>query len=312
MERAVKKKEKHWILRILVLLLLLILAAVLCLGIRLIPTASRLQQALAAQNCGVTLEVSLDTQELTADQQKFISILSRLTGLEETEWQELTLQGGYDGEAIRLDVYGKQGNLLTQLYLTRDCQAMNLHTVYDRAYAYLTERAGLLARLLPEWNMGDYISLQQLEEAFDLKLGALPDMQVGIEQIQSRLSLPVMCGMILAADQWDREEQKLVYHITDTDSRLAYIRQLAEKKGDSRWLKLPRGTELDVTIDLGGSRVQMEITGQLPEAEQLTDWSAELLWDGYTPVEGEISLMDQQVLNELSALLELLETILGQ
>lgn len=312
MERAVKKKEKHWILRILVLLLLLILAAVLCLGIRLIPTASRLQQALAAQNCGVTLEVSLDTQELTADQQKFISILSRLTGLEETEWQELTLQGGYDGEAIRLDVYGKQGNLLTQLYLTQDCQAMNLHTVYDRAYAYLTERAGLLARLLPEWNMGDYISLQQLEEAFDLKLGALPDMQVGIEQIQSRLSLPVMCGMILAADQWDREEQKLVYHITDTDSRLAYIRQLAEKKGDSRWLKLPRGTELDVTIDLGGSRVQMEITGQLPEAEQLTDWSAELLWDGYTPVEGEISLMDQQVLNELSALLELLETILGQ
>lgn len=56
----------------------------------------------------------------------------------------------------------------------------------------------------------------------------------------------------------------------------------------------------------------MEITGQLPEAEQLTEWSAKLLWDGYTPAKGEISLMDQQVLNDLSALLELLETILGQ
>lgn len=312
MERSAKKKKKHWVLRILVFLLLLILAAVILLGIRLVPTASRLQRALTARNCAVTLDVALDIQELTADQQKFLSILSRLTGLEETEWQELTLRGGYDGEAIRMDVYGRQGTLLTQLYLTSDCQAMNLHMVYDRAHSYLTEKAGLLARVLPDWNMGDYISLQQLEAAFGLELGELPDMQEGMERIQSGLSLPAMCGIILAADQWDREEQKLVYHITDTDSRLAYIRQLAEKKGDSRWLQLPRGTELEVTIDLVGSRVQMEITGQLPEAEQLTDWSAELLWEGYTPAEGEISLMDQQVLNELSALLELLETVLGQ
>ncbi|MBO5283756.1 MAG: hypothetical protein J6B43_11650 [Lachnospiraceae bacterium] len=315
MGRAVKKKKKHWILRILVLLLLLILAAVILLGIRLVPTASRLQRALTARNCAVTLDVALDIQELTADQQKFLSILSRLTGLEETEWQELTLRGGYDGEAIRMDVYGRQGTLLTQLYLTSDCQAMNLHMVYDRAHSYLTEKAGLLARVLPDWNMGDYISLQQLEAAFGLELGELPDIQEGMERIQSGLSLPAMCGIILAADQWDREAQKLVYHITDSDSRLAYIRQIARKKGDSEWLKLlqlPEGMVLDVTIDLGGSQVRMGITGQLPETEQLADWSARLLWDGYTPAEGEISLMDQQVLNELSALLELLETILRQ
>lgn len=313
MEPSAKKKKKHWMLRVLVFLLLLILTAAILLGILLVPTASRLQRALTARNCAVTLDAALDIQELTADQQKFLSVLSRITGLEETEWQELTLRGGYDGEAIRLDVYGKQGNLLTQLYLTQDCQAMNLHMVYDRACAYLTERAGLLARVLPDWNMGDYISLQQLEAAFGLELGELPDMQEGMEQIQSKLSLPAMCGIILAADQWDREAQKLVYHITASDSRLAYIRQLARKKGDSEWLKLlqlPEGMVLDVTIDLSGSQVRMEITGQLPEAEQLADWSARLLWDGYTPAEGDISLMDQQVLNDLSVILELLEAIL--
>lgn len=312
MERSVKKKKKHRILRIMAMLLLLILAAAILLGINLVPTAGRLQRALTAQNCAVTLEAALDIQELTADQQKFLQVLSRITGLEETEWQELTLQGGYDGEAIRLDVYGKGGTLLTRLYLSQDCQAMNLHTVYDMAHAHLTETAGLLAQVLPDWNMGDYISLQQLEEAFGLELGEFPDMQEGMDRIPSKLSLPMLCGVILAADQWDREEQKLVYHITDSDGRLAYIRQIAEKKGDSEWLQLPEGTVLDVTIDLGGPQVRMEITGRLPETEQLADWSAELLWNGYTPAEGDISLIDQQVLSGLSALLELLEAILRQ
>lgn len=315
MERSVKKRKKRRILRMLTLLLLPILAAAILLGILLVPTARRLHRGLTAANCAVTLEAALDIQELTADQQRFLQVLSRITGLEETEWQELTLRGGYDGEAIRLDVYGKQGTLLTRLYLSQDCQAMNLHTLYDMAHASLTEKAGLLARVLPDWNMGDYISLQQLEEAFGLELGTFPDVQEGMERIQSKLSLPMLCGVILAADQWDREEQRLVYHITDSDSRLAYIRQIAEKKGDSEWLELlqlPKGTVLDVTIDLGGPQVRMEFTGRLPETEQLADWSAKLLWNGYTPADEDISLIDQQVLNDLSALLELLETILGQ
>lgn len=189
---------------------------------------------------------------------------------------------------------------------------MNLHIVYDRAYAYLTERAGLLALVLPDWNMGDYISLQQLEEAFGLELGEFPDMLGEIKRIQSKLSLPVMCAVLLAADRWDSDEQKLVYHITDSDRRLVVIRQIAEKKGDSEWLnllQLPEGAELDVTVDLGGPQMRMQITGKLPEPEQITDWSAELLWEGYIPPEGDISLMDQQIRNDLAALLEALETL---
>lgn len=109
MKRPVKKKKKRWILRIPALLLLLILAAGIILGIRLVPAARRLQRSLTAQNCAVTMEITLDIQKATADQQKFLQILSRITGLEEAEWQELTLQGGFDGEVMRLDVYGKQG-----------------------------------------------------------------------------------------------------------------------------------------------------------------------------------------------------------
>lgn len=298
-------------------MLLLIFIVVVCLAIWLVPRARRLQRALRAENCAISAEVSLNRQALTADQQKFVQSLSLLTGLEETEWEKLRLQGGFDAGIVELAVYGGQDALLTQLYMTQDCQAMNLHMIYDRAYDYLTEQFGLLSHVLPQWNLGDYVALQQLEYAFGLELGKpggekLPDFQTGLKRVRSKLSLPALCGAVLAADQWDRESQELVYHITASDRRLALIRQIAEETGHTRqtgsW-QLPEGLELDVVIYLGEPQVRMQITGKLPEVQLLADWSLKLTWDGYSSTEKDISLMDQQMINDLAELLKLLEAL---
>ena len=317
MEQSDKKKKKHWILRILIVLLLLILIVAVILAVWLVPRARRLQRGLTAQNCAITAEVSLNRQTLTADQQKFLQSLSLLIGLDEAEWEKLKLQGGYDAGAVELAVYGGQDALLTQLYLTQDCQAMNLHIIYDRVYDHLTERSGLLSHVLPQWNLGDYVALQQLEYAFGLELSnlgveKLPDFETGLERFQSKLSLPMLCGAILAADQWNRESQELVYHITSTDRRLALARHMIEKMRDVRQIgswQLPEGVELDVVIYLGESQVRMQITGKLPEVKQLADWSLELTWDGYASTEEAITLVDQQMLNDLAELLKLLEAM---
>ena len=94
MEHSVRKKKKHWGLRILGILLLLAILLLLIQAIRLVPTARRLQTAFSAQNCGITARVTLDRQELTADQQRFLRSLSLLAGLDEREWDRLKLQGG--------------------------------------------------------------------------------------------------------------------------------------------------------------------------------------------------------------------------
>lgn len=319
MEQSDKKKKKHWILRILVVLLLLILIVAVILAIWLVPRARRLQRGLMAQNCAITAEVSLNRQTLTADQQKFLQSLSLLTGLDEAEWEKLKLQGGYGAGTVELAVYGGQDALLTQLYLTQDCQAVNLHIIYDRAYDHLIEQFGLLSHVLPQWNLGDYVALQQLEYAFGLELGKsmvekLPDFETGLERFQSKLSLPMLCGAILAADQWDRESQELVYHITASDRRLALARQIVEKTRDVRQIgswQLPEGGELDVVIYLGEPRLRMRVTGKLPEVKQLADWSLELTWDGYSSAEEDITLVDQQMLNDLAELMKLLEALRG-
>ncbi|MDE6517065.1 MAG: hypothetical protein K2L18_04355 [Acetatifactor sp.] len=319
MEQSDKKKKKHWILRILVVLLLLILIVAVILAIWLVPRARRLQRGLTAQNCAITAQVSLDRQTLTADQQKFLQSLSLLTGLDETEWEKLKLQGGYGAGTVELAVYGGQDALLTQLYLTQDCQAMNLHIIYDRAYDHLTEQFGLLSHVLPQWNLGDYVALQQLEYAFGLELGTpgtekLSDFEARLEQFQSRLSLPMLCGAILAADQWDRESHELVYNITASDRRLALARQMGEKLGNARQTgcgQLPEGGELDVVIYLGEPQVRMQVTGKLPEVKQLADWSLELTWDGYSSTGEDITLVDQQLINDLAELLKLLEALHG-
>lgn len=310
-------KKKHLFLKILLILLLLIFVTLAILAVRIIPVASRLQSALTAENCAITIEASLDQQALTKDQQKFFQNLSTFTGVDQAQWGELTLQGGYDGDVLELAVYSGQDTdtLLTQLYLTQDCQAMNIHAIYDRAYAHLTEKVGLLALVLPQWSFGDYISLQQLEYAFGLQLGELPDIRGKLEQFQARLSLPLTCGAVLAADEWDRDSRRLVYHITDTDKRLALAQQLAKKTGhgdQAGFWQLPEGMELDVVIDLGDERAKMLITGQIPGVKQLKSWSVKLVWGAYTPAERQISLMDQKILKDLADLLELLKSMQRQ
>lgn len=322
MGQSVNKKKRHWIWKILGVLLLLILIVTVILAIWLVPKARRLQRALTAQNCAVTAKVRLNPQALSADQQKFLQSLSLLTGLEQADWEQLKLQGGYEAEKVELNVYDGQDALLTRLYLTQDCQAMDLHVIYDRAYDHLTKQLGLLSHLLPQWSFGDYVALQQLEYAFGLKLGKtesgkqefekFPDLEAALERLQSKVSLPVMCGVILAADQWNRETQELVYHITADDKRLALVQGLAEKTGHTgeadSW-QWPEGAQLDVVICLGEPRVRTQVTGKLPDAEQLADWSVELVWDSYVSESGDISLIDQQMINDLAALLRILETM---
>lgn len=309
MEQPAGKKKKHWVLRLLCLLLVAALLAAVVLGIRTVPRARRLQRALTAQNCAVTVRAQLNRDGLSADQLRLLETLSGLMGMEESEWNRLTLQGGYDGHAIRLAVCGGQGVRLTELYLTQDCQAIDMHAIYDRAYSHLTGEIELLALVLPQWGFGDYISMQQLEQAFGLELGELPDFKGKLEKIQAKLSLPLLCGAVLAADEWDRERQELVYHITDTDRRLALARRLA-KQSDS-W-QLPEGMELDVAVCLGESQVRTVVTGYLPGMEQLEDWSLELTWEGYVPESDPISMVEQQVIDDLAELLKLLETLRKQ
>ncbi len=310
--RRGKHKKKHRIIKALCLLLTVVLTAAVVLGIRTVPKARRLREALTAPNCAITLQASLNMDKLTADQQKFLMILSEITGLERTEWNSVTLHGGYDGEAVRLAASGESGSPLTELYLTRDCQAIDIHAIYDRAYAHLTHENRLLDKMLPQWSLGDYISLQQLEHAFELELGQIPDIREKLEEIQGKLSLPMLCGAVLAADEWDRQEQKLVYRITDTDRRLELARQLAQRMGipgDTDSWNLPEGMELYIAVYLGEPRVRTVVTGNLPGAEQIEDWSLELTWAAYTPESSSVSMLDQRMIDDLARLLRLLTTI---
>lgn len=305
-------KKKHWIRRILCLLLAAVLTVGTALGIHTVPKARRLRQALTAQNCAITVRAKLNQAELTGDQQRFLEILSGIMGVEETEWNRVTLRGGYDGDAIRLTVSGESGSPLTELYLTQDCQAIDIHAIYDRAYAYLTGENRLLDMLLPQWSLGDYISLQQLEHAFELELGQFPDIWDKLEKMQAKLSLPLLCGAVLAADDWNRQEQKLVYHITETDRRLALAERLARRMAGAgapgSW-NLPEGMALDVTVYLGEPQVRAVIIGNLPGAEQIEDWALELTWGAYTQGEDAVSMIDQRMIDDLVRLLRLLTTI---
>lgn len=318
MEQSVGKKKKRWIGRVLGILLLMILMAAIILALWLVPKALRLRRALTCQNCAINAELSLNPQALSPDQRRLLHGFSLLTGLDETEWESLRLQGGYDTDTVELAVYGREDQPLTSLYLTPDCQAVDLRAIYDRTYEYLTEQAGVLSHVLPQWSMGEYVALQQLEYAFgleSLQADRILDFSGAVERFQSRLSLPALCGAMLFADQWDRESQRLVYHMTDTDWRLGMAKRLTGKTGPAGQTALwqwPEGMTLDVSVYLGEPRVRMEITGSLPGIKQLSDWSVELVWEDYVSGTGEISFVDQEMINGIAELLKLLEALISR
>ena len=113
----------------------------------------------------------LKEEDLSEEQRNFINVLSFLLEVE----QESCLLWNAEGMVYDDTGYVKLSceafeNPVTELYLTKEEQIINVGMFYRTIQSSIAENYMLLSKLLPDWNGAEFISLEQIEEIFDVDL----------------------------------------------------------------------------------------------------------------------------------------------
>lgn len=166
--------KKVWIF------LLLFLAVLAGAGMYFLPSirgAAFLQKNLETQRFTYRLEAELDREKLTEDQRKLLDTLADMTGLEKGAMYDLTLEGNVTENLLYILVYPAGcGEPLLELYLGEE-DVLNGALLYNAVRNRYTRQNKLLDAIFPVWDNHVYVSLEQLEQLFEVDLSGLRDFE---------------------------------------------------------------------------------------------------------------------------------------
>lgn len=166
--------KKVWIF------LLLFLAVLAGAGMYLLPSirgAAFLQKNLETRRFTYRLEAELDREKLTEDQRRLLDSLADMTGLEKDAMYDLTLEGNVTENLLYILIYpaGCREPLL-ELYLGEE-DVLNGALLYNAVRNRYTRQNRLLDAIFPVWDNHVYVSLEQLEQLFEVDLSGLRDFE---------------------------------------------------------------------------------------------------------------------------------------
>lgn len=147
--------------------------------------AGVLQRHMAAGQFTFELEVELDRAALESGQKKLLENLAKLTGYEEDALFRLRIEGCVREDKIRALIYPEgEEEPLIELYLSEKMDAVNETLPYNTIRRNLVEKYALLDHIMPAEREAVYMTLEQVEQIFDLDLSRirefrLPDLDAG-------------------------------------------------------------------------------------------------------------------------------------
>lgn len=159
------------------IILFILLAAVLGACIYSYPIwkdAGALRRHMAAGQFNFDLEVELDRTALEAGQEKLLENLAKLTGYEEDALFRLRIKGSARGDEIQALIYPEgEEEPLIELYLSDKLDAINETLPYNTIRKNLVEKVALLDHIMPAELEAVYMTLEQVEQIFDLDLSRI-------------------------------------------------------------------------------------------------------------------------------------------
>ena len=113
----------------------------------------------------------LKEEDLSEEQRNFINVLSSLLEVEKESCLLWNAEGMVYDNTGYVKLYCEAfENPITELYLTKEEQIINVGMFYRTIQSSIAENYMLLSKLLPDWNGAEFISLEQIEEIFDVDL----------------------------------------------------------------------------------------------------------------------------------------------
>lgn len=143
------------------------------------------------------LSIELDKAQLSQKETQLLETIAKLLGITEEDIFCWTAKGSVYDNTIYAKLYCRGfEHAVTELYLTEEQQLINIQTFYEFIQDYVEQQVFFLGMLFPSWNGASYISVEQMEEIFEVDLSEMFTMDTFIleENIHSK-GLLLLLGM---------------------------------------------------------------------------------------------------------------------
>lgn len=211
------KKGKYFIC---ILLLLLVVGAII-LFIRFFPCykgAKFLRKNVDLQKMSYDITLTLSEEKLPQQQKAFVETLAKMTGISKEDLMVLRLQGSSQEGIIYVQITPRGAEKpVVELYLTDDKDLLNGAMLYDTVRSNLIKQFRMADLLLPKWNGGEYVSLEQAEQMFDLDLSKAKSFQIA--SYEELFSFEKYFALLVAANYEKREDGSAVFLMENTSAQ---------------------------------------------------------------------------------------------
>ena len=160
-------------------------AAAVCAAVRFLPllrAAQTVRRVLSAESVEYDVHVTLNRNQFSERQEQFLQAVSWILETDESaclSWKVCGMISDGRGYA-QIFCAGLDGPV-TDVRFEKNDIWVNVKMIYEALQNNFTSAHPLLGHLLPDWKYSDYMSLEQMEEIFqiDIKGMFMPDMPKG-------------------------------------------------------------------------------------------------------------------------------------
>ena len=197
------------------------------------------------------LEVELDREAVSQEQEKMLGLLARLTGMPEDAIYRFSVQGSaLEGKSHLLIYPDGRTEPLIELYLSDEISVINETMLYEAIRGNLAEKFGLLDYLMPRQEEMLYMTLEQVEQLFDMDLSGIGDMRLPAPGKEIRAKEYFLMLAVMAREKsgngysfaLEREQMSLGFDVADGGGATMRLRiedpaqALAKADGLLSWL----------------------------------------------------------------------------
>ncbi len=304
-----RRLRRFGLTTIIVLLVLAVIAAIF-MGPRLLPAY---QDAKAAQdNLNLTeftyqIDVELNREGLPDGVKEVLDTLAGLTGLEQEAMYHLNIQGAVDGDILHAVIYPQgQSEPLTELYLSKDRDVVNLAMLYNRVYGNYATENPLLANFMPVWNDHEFVTLEQLEQMLEVDLKALKRFE--LPNLNRRFSLKEIF-VVLALIGKEKDGAECDYALQWEGLSLGLTLEDNARKITAE-LEAEKPTELLNVLSENLSRFDISFNGE--KLIFMDNISVRAVFEGGKALQIPTDLVSQNTVETITGLRDVIEELSGK